>query len=120
MPVWHSDSEGPLFESTTVNGALGGLILQTWMKRSADFSETSSGIGSQLSRQRADNLFAVPGALLAEIVPANPVSDVPVKKYQLSIDGLGSAMARSVDEGSNISDEGAGRSPPQRSRLGRE
>jgi transposase-like protein len=33
------------------------------------------------SRQRRDNLLAVPGALLAEDVPANPVSDAPVKKY---------------------------------------
>ena len=71
-------------------------------------AETRSVIGRQLSRQRRDNLFAIPGALLAEDVPANPVSDAPVKKYQLSIDGLGSAMARSVDEGSNIGDEDAG------------
>src|ERR1035441_10759624 len=33
------------------------------------------------SRQRRDNLLVVPGALLAEDVPANPVSDAPVKKY---------------------------------------
>ena len=63
-------------------------------------AETCSVIGSQLSRQRRDNVFAVPGALLAEDVVANPVSDAPVKKYQLSIDGLGTAMACGVDEGS--------------------
>jgi hypothetical protein len=71
-------------------------------------AETCSVIGSQLSRQRRDNLFALPGALLAEDIPANPVSDAPVEKYQLSIDGLGSAMACSVDERSKIGDESAG------------
>jgi hypothetical protein len=71
-------------------------------------AETCSVIGSQLSRQRRDNLFAVPGELLAEDVPANLVSDAPGEKYQLSIDGLGSVMTSSVDEGSNIGDEGAG------------
>jgi hypothetical protein len=71
-------------------------------------AETCSVIGSQLSRQRRDNLFAVLDALLAEDVPPNPVSDAPVKKYQLSIDGLGSTIGCTVDDGSNIGDEGAG------------
>jgi hypothetical protein len=85
-------------------------------------AETCSVIGCQLSRQRRDNLFAVPGALLAEDVPANPVSDAPVKKYELSVDGLGSAMACSVDEGSNIGDEDTGdlrRNDPNSSPLAR-
>lgn len=66
-------------------------------------AETSAILARQLSRQRRDNFVPIPGTCLAENIPPDTVTDLPVEQHEVGIDGLSDPQADGFDESANIS-----------------